>query len=127
VNQVGRKVVPHRNKTKLLQAPREQSLVRIRLDVGSTAGGISDPSVRERGVPMEKVLWLPGKVPDLIASYDKSIKGVGYLSQLRLCFAKWSEGERVATKVVKRGVKFISVNEASETKRKLGPIAKVVS
>jgi hypothetical protein len=47
LNQVGRKVVPHRNKIKLLQVRGEQSLVRIGLDVGSTAGSISDPAVRK--------------------------------------------------------------------------------
>jgi hypothetical protein len=90
LNHLRRKVVPHRNKIKLLQVRGEESFVRIGLDVGSTAGGIGDPAVRKRRVPMEKVLRLPGKVPDLIASDDKSIEGVGYLSQLRLCFAKWS-------------------------------------
>jgi hypothetical protein len=77
LNQVCRKVVPHRNKIKLLQARGEQSLVRIGLDVGSTAGGIGDPAVRKRWVPMGKVLWFSGKVPHLIAADDQSIKGVG--------------------------------------------------
>ena len=76
---------------------------------------------------MEKVLWFSGKVPHLIAADDQSIKGVGYLGQLRLCFAKRSEGKGVATKVVKRVVEFISADEASETIRKLGPIAEVVA
>jgi hypothetical protein len=62
---------------------------------------------------MEKVLWFSGKVPDLIASDDQSIKGVGYLGQLRLCLAKEGEGKRVATKVVESGMEFISIDEAS--------------
>ena len=70
---------------------------------------------------MEKVLWFSGKVPDLIAADDKSIEGVGYLGQLRLCFAKRSEGKGVATKAVKRGVEFISVDEASESVKEMGP------
>jgi hypothetical protein len=70
---------------------------------------------------MEKVLWFSGKVPDLIAADDKSIEGVGYLGQLRLCAAKGGEGKRVATKVVKRGVAFISVDEASESVKEMGP------
>jgi len=70
---------------------------------------------------MEKVLWFSGKVPHLIASDDKSIEGVGYLGQLRLCFAKRSEGKGVATKAVKRGVEFISVDEASESVKEMGP------
>jgi hypothetical protein len=60
-------------------------------------------------------------VPDLIAADDKSIEGVGYLGQLRLCFAKRSEGKGVATKVVKRVVEFISADEASESVKEMGP------
>lgn len=98
---------------KLFQASGEKGFVCFGLQIGSTAGGIGDPAVRKRGVPMEKVLRLPGKVPYLIASDDQSIEGVGYVGQLRLCLAKEGEGKRVATKVVKRGVEFISVDEAS--------------
>jgi hypothetical protein len=113
LNQVCRKVVPHRNKIKLFQACGEQSLVRIGLDVGSTAGGISDPAVRKMWVPMEKVLRFPEKVPHLIAADDQSIKGVGYLGQLRLCAAKGSEGKGVATKALETSVEFMPVDEAS--------------
>ena len=127
LNQVCRKVVPYRNEIKLFQASGEESFVRIRLDVGSTAGGIGDPAVWKRGVPMEKVLRLPGKVPHLIAADDQSIEGVGYLGQLRLCFAKRREGKGVATKVVKRGLEFISVDEAAKTVTKLKPATEVVS
>jgi hypothetical protein len=127
LNQLRRKVVPHRNEIKLFQVRGEQSLVRFGLDVGPTAGGIGDPAVWKRRVPMEKVLWFSGKVPDLIAADDQCIEGVGYLGQLRLCFAKRSEGKGVATKVVKRGVEFMSVDEASETVRKLGPATEVVA
>jgi hypothetical protein len=127
LNHLRRKVVPHRNKIKLLQVRGEQSLVRIGLDVGSTAGGIGDPAVRKRGVPVEKVLRLPGKVPDLIASDDQSLEGVGYLGQLRLCIAKRSEGKGVATKVIKRGVEFISVDEASESVKEMGAATEVVA
>jgi hypothetical protein len=70
---------------------------------------------------MEKVLRLPGKVPHLIAADDQSIEGVGYLGQLRLCFAKRREGKGVATKVVKRGLEFIFVDEASESLKEMGP------
>jgi hypothetical protein len=80
LNQVCRKVVPHRNEIKLFQASGEESFVRIGLHIGSTAGGIGDPAVWKRGVPMEKVLWFSGKVPHLIAADDQSIEGVGYLS-----------------------------------------------
>jgi hypothetical protein len=121
LNQVCRKVVPHRKEIKLFKPSGEESFVRIGLHIGSTAGGIGDPAVWKRGVPMEKVLWFSGKVPDLIAADDKSIEGVGYLGQLRLCFAKRSEGKGVATKAVKRGVEFISVDEASESVKEMGP------
>jgi hypothetical protein len=121
LNQVCREVVPDRKEIKLFQASGEESFVRIGLHIGSTAGGIGDPAVWKRGVPMEKVLWFSGKVPHLIASNDQSIKGVGYLGQLRLCFAKRSEGKGVATKAVKRGVEFISVDEASESVKEMGP------
>ena len=76
---------------------------------------------------MEKVLWFSGKVPHLIAAGDQSIKGVGYLSQLRLCFAKRSEGERVATKALETSVEFMSVDEATETVGKLGQANEVVA
>jgi hypothetical protein len=76
---------------------------------------------------MEKVLWFSGKVPHLIAADDQSIKGVGYLGQLRLCFAKLGEGKGVATKALETSVEFMPVDEASETIRKLGPIAEVVA
>jgi hypothetical protein len=70
---------------------------------------------------MEKVLWFSGKVPDLIAADDKSIEGVGYLGQLRLCIAKGGEGERVATKALETSVEYISVDEASESVKEMGP------
>jgi hypothetical protein len=76
---------------------------------------------------MEKVLRLPGKVPHLIAADDQSIKGVGCVGQLRLCFAKRSEGKRVVAKVVESSVEFISMDEASKTIRKLGPTVEVVA
>jgi len=127
LNQICREVVPYRNEIKLFQASGQESFVRIGLDVESTAGGIGDSAVWRRGVPMEKVLWFSGKVPHLIAADDQSIKGVGYFGQLRLCFAKWSEGKRLVPKEVEKGVEFISVDEASESVRKLGPVAEVVS
>jgi hypothetical protein len=70
LNQVCRKVVPHRNEIKLFQASGEESFVCLGLHIGSTTGGIGDPAVWKRGVPIEKVLWFPRKVPDLIASDD---------------------------------------------------------
>jgi hypothetical protein len=76
---------------------------------------------------MEKVLWFSGKVPDLIASDDQSIKGVGYLGQLRLCLAKEGEGKRVATKALETSLEFMPVDEASEPIREMGPTAEVVA
>jgi hypothetical protein len=113
LNQICREVVPYRNEIKLFQASGEEDFVCFGLHIGSTTGGVGDPAVRKRGVPMEKVLWFPRKVPDLIASNDKSIEGVGYLGQLRICFAKQGEGKRVVTKVVESGMEFISMDEAS--------------
>jgi hypothetical protein len=80
LNQVCRKVVPHRNEIKLFQASGEKGFVCFGLHIGSAAGGIGDPAVWKGGVPMEKVLRFSGKVPHLIAADDQSIKGVGYLS-----------------------------------------------
>jgi hypothetical protein len=118
---------PYRNEIKLFQASGEQSRVRIGLDVGSTAGGIGDPAVWKRGVPVEKVLWFSGKVPHLIAADDQSIKGVGYLGQLTLCAAKGGEGKQVATKALETSVEFMPVYEASEPIRQMGPTAEVVA
>jgi hypothetical protein len=112
---------------KLFQASGEKGFVCFGLQIGSTAGGIGDPAVRKRGVPVEKVLRLPGKVPYLIASDDQSIEGVGCVGQLRLCFAKRSEGKGVATKVVESGVKFVSMDNAPESVGKLGPTVEVVA
>jgi len=70
LNQICGEVVPYRNEIKLFQASGEEGFVCLGLGNGSAASGIGDPAVWKRGVPMEKVLWFPGKVPDLIASND---------------------------------------------------------
>jgi hypothetical protein len=56
LNQICREVVPYRNEIKLVQASGEESGVCFGLHIGSTAGGIGNPTVCKSGAPMEKIL-----------------------------------------------------------------------